>query len=344
MYALRVMTAVVTLLGVSAVGSTVPTSASSNELLYVQTQTDGLQVIKVYDASDLTAAPTQTLKGISAMSTGMMADDAGNLYVSQSDINQPAVIFKPGHTLPSTVLTNPSWPASEFHSSIPMDIAVGADKSVYVAIGGTPSGILVYAPGKTTPKKFLQFASPVGSPWCSATGISVDAKNDVYMSCNGYVTATAVGSAQTGRVIEFRNASAPGIDMGITVAAVVRESALGFNGFSKDIQVDAKGNILVLLQSPGQVNAVFVYPRGGNARRPNRVIDLGSRAASAADYTSTSLRLDATNTHLFVLSGSGAVSGGSKIAEYTYPGGKLVATFMGTPSYAFAVSPSSVGR
>jgi hypothetical protein len=325
----------------------VPGVASEKNLLYVQSAVNGLEVIKVYDVNDPGQQPVQTLEGITSWSSGMIADKAGNLYVSQGNISEPVVIFKAGRHLPSTVLSNPGWTQSADNPSQPIDVAVGKDGSVYVAVaGGHRSGILVYSPGSKTPKTILQYNSPAGTPFCIPTGVTVDVKSNVYMGCGGYTVPNTFGSSQTGHVIEFPAGSASGVDTGITVAAEVpreRSSALGFEGYTNDVQIDSKGNILVLFGGAAQASAVFVYPPGGS-RRPSRIISLGSQNASASGGYSFTFRLDATDTHFFVGRAYEQASQGGEVEEYTYPGGQIVGTFkVATSPLGIAVGPASIG-
>jgi hypothetical protein len=299
----------------------------------------GLNVVQVYDESEPSKGPIRTLEGLTASSNGMAVDAAGNLYVSQTDPNQPVVIFKPGHTRPSLTLSNPL--ATQQMTTNPMgaptDVAVGADGTIYVstscvlvhtvggALGaaGPNCGILIYRKGKTVPSALLTDHGlyPGSGPkavysLCGGfTSVAVDAKEDVYSTCNG-------------GVIEFSAGSSKAVNTGMVAAAEwpvynkEQPPDPGFDGGAFDVQIDSKGNIVALA---GRLSgdALFVYAPG--ADRPSQIIPLHP-LQSAQDYmrNRTSIRFDATMTHIFVNNWTGS---SVAVDEYTYPGGQLVATF-----------------
>jgi hypothetical protein len=341
-------------------------SNATTPLLYTSgVDANGYVDVQGYDARKPQNGPIQTLRGLTASATGMAVDQQGNLYVSQSDPNEPAVIYKPGKTTPSLTLLDPLQDKDQNKNPVgpPNDIAVGSDGTVYVEMcctGVTADGILVqggifvYKKGKTTPSAFLTENYSVGSVKipvneCSSRGLAVDGKGDVYVACNGI----PIGRGQAfpiGRVLEFPAGSTRAVDTGIRVAGEwpnctaqcfnVGTDDPQFSGGILDLQLDAKGNLVVLAGSTGEYgNAIFVYPP--NVSRPSRVIPLNAYTQAAYADNRSRIRFDATMTHIFV---NHVAQTGVGIDEYTYPAGKRVATFSKAMlgNAAFAVSPSPV--
>jgi hypothetical protein len=313
----------------------------------------GLNVVEAYDVTQASKGPIRTLTGLTAPSMGLASDAAGNLYASQADPNQPVVMFEPGKTTPSATFSNP-LDQNEIGNPMggPTDVAVGADGTVYVstqcvhvytvggALGaaGPNCGVLVYRKGKTKPSTLLtdnavypgsnanEKYSVCGAFW----GVAVDAKGDVYSTCNA-------------GVIEFAAGSSKAVDTGITAAAEWRPvynnnqpPVPGFGGSAWDIQIDSKGN-LVVLAGLYSGDAIFTYAPG--ADRPSNVIPLHSLQSVAAYESASTMRIrfDAAMTHIFV---NHTIGSNLSVDEYTYPGGKLVATFdKGVLGGGMAISP-----
>jgi hypothetical protein len=330
-------------------------AAASDALLYASSSNNGLCGVNVFDQSEPTHAAVRTLAGLSACSRGMAVDAHGSLYVTQLDPNEPVLVFKAGASKPSLILTNTQ------SSSIPLatatDVAVASDGTVYVLLTiGDPEqnnlGVLVYAAGKKAPSKFLQYTTSMGDAMCQPTGIAVDAKKDVYMSCNALSNPNNSlddGFEMTGGVVEFAAGGTTATQV-ITDAAAewgpYAKSELGFCGQASGVQVDSKGNILVLTSSCYEsgaatpANAVFVYAPGDIAR-PSRVIPIGGTAATIT--SNAVLRLDASEKYFFVNNTFNSTAG-TLIRKFSYPAGKLIATFDKNGSgggIGFAVSPSA---
>jgi hypothetical protein len=329
-------------------------AAASDALLYASSSSGGLCGVNVFDQSQPAQGPVRTLAGLSACSRGMAVDAHGNLYVTQLDPNQPVLIFKSGASKPSLILTNTQ--AGSIPLATATDVAVASDGTVYVLLTiGDPQqnnlGILVYAAGKKVPSKFLQYNTSMGDALCTPTGIAVDAKKDVYISCDALTNPNNYlddGFAMSGGVIEFAANATTGTQVITNVAAEwgpYAKSELGFCGQASGIQIDSKGNILVLTGSCWEwgaatpANAVFVYAPGDIAR-PSRIIPIGGTESTIS--SNAVLRLDATEKYFFVNNTSSAADG-ILIRKYTYPDGKPIATFdkNGSGGAAFAVSPSA---
>lgn len=340
-----------------AAGATIPHLYTSG------TDSSGYVDVQVYDASKPQNGPIQTLRGLTATATGMAVDQAGNLYVSQSNPNQPAVVFAPGKTSPSLTLLDPLENREETTNPVAPggDIAVGKDGTVYVemccaeGLGGggssAQSGVFVYKKGEAKPSAFLtNNYLPEGmlEPQCNlGGGLAVDAKGDVFIGCNG-IPGGFGGYFGVGRVFEFPAGSTKPIDIGLRIAGEWPGcAALCLNGASHDpnftggildLQFDAKGNLVVLASSDGEFgNAIFVY--SPNTPRPSQIIPLNAYAPNAYWDQRSRFQFDATKTHIFinhVVSTSGA-----EVDEDAYPSGNHIATFgkgiLGVA--AFTISP-----
>lgn len=361
MKTIRVVTWLACLLASScSIGAPVPSIAgdASTPLLYTSgVGANGYIDVQVYDANKPQSGPIKTLHGLTAIATGMTVDQSGDLYVSQADPNQPAVIYKPGETKPSMTLIDPLEDGKQNTDPVSPsnNIAVGADGTIYVdmccakGVGFTSaqSGIFVYKKGRTKPSAFVTYNSLFGSakiPFASCpfdAGLAVDEKGDVYVGCNGILTGqVAEGisglpwSFPLGRVLEFPAGSTTPVDTGVRVAAEWPGCAsecnpefgqdIDFSGGISDLQFDAKGNLVVLATTGSGANAIFVYPP--DTPRPSRVIPLDAYSPTV-DSQRSRIGFDSMTTHIFVnlISANGKLT--NEIDEYTYPGGKHIATF-----------------
>jgi hypothetical protein len=351
-------------LGMATPALAVPASTS---LLYTSgVDANGYLDVQVYDTSKPQNGPIRTFhSSLTANATDMAVDQAGNLYVSQHDSDQPVVIFERGGTGASVTLLDPLADAEVNSDPVsppgPGGIAVAADGTVYAEMccaldnqnNPMQSGMLVYKKGATKPSAFLTYNyQPDGFTYSQCpfnAGVAVDAKGDVYVGCTGIPSGNR-GYFGVGRVLEYPAGSTTPVDTGIRVAAewpnctvqcfVTAAHDPDFSGTILDVQTDSKGNLVVLAGAVGG-NAIFVYPP--NTPRPSQIIPLNAYSPpSAYEDQRSRIRFDATMTHIFVnlLGANGKAV--NEIDEYTYPGGKHIATFSNgmLGADAFALSPA----
>ena len=156
----------------------------------------------------------------------------------------------------------------------PVGVAVSKNQTVYasaaVLTGSLSSGVLVYAPGSTTPTRIL--SDPASGQ--SAAGIAVNPNtNDVYWAFNS-------SGSSTGRIDKFLR--------GQGTPTTFFESADAID----DVQIDLKGNLVV--SSPAGI--IFVLNSQGTVT--------GGWSTSG---NPTSISLDKANRNIYVVDAMNAV-------------------------------------
>jgi hypothetical protein len=175
----------------------------------------GTNTVDIYNATTLAPAGTIT-DGISEP-LGSYTDAAGDLYVTNLGTNT-VTVYPLGSTSPSLT----------YSSGLdgPIGVVVGTDGTVYVS-EFEASTVVEYDKGSMTPSRTLSVNE--------SEGVALDAKNNLYVS---FINP----QSGEGAVEEFAPKSTSGTNLGITV------------GFSGDLKIDRKGDILLEDQDEPGVN------------------------------------------------------------------------------------------
>ncbi|MFZ0031828.1 MAG: hypothetical protein WAK84_08140 [Candidatus Cybelea sp.] len=176
-----------------------------------------------------------TLSGSFNNPFGMATDRNGDLYVANSD-DKNVLVYAAGSTSPTATLDDPN--------KFPADVAIGSDRTVYVANGSGPIGasgnVVIYAPGSTSPKATLS-----DKHFYHVSGVALDKDGNLFVSCN------AGPGINSGTVVEFKAGSTKGIETRIVL------------GFAGGVGFDRDGHLLAIDE---EVPSLNVYNAG--ARKP----------------------------------------------------------------------------
>jgi hypothetical protein len=260
-----------------------PDRKKKKKLLYVSDEGQG--IVDIFSVPKYSLVG-QITNGID-QPEGLATDKKGNLYVSNLSGNT-ITVYKPGATSPFLTLTE---------SEGPDDVAVGSNGYVYAADSG--GGVAVYPPGATSPTTRLTNSAIV-----SATGVAVDASNNVYTD-----GSTSNGGAV---VVEYANASGSGANLGLTGL----EEPSG-------VIVDKNNNVVV---SDFGLSEILIYP-------PGQTSPSGTIAAPSADRSAINKAENVIYAGLGFNYGAGV---------YDYPSGTLVTTIStGGFTAGAAISPAA---
>ena len=217
-----------------------------------------------YDDSTITIYPW---KGINPQPIGtitngltnperLFVDKRHNLYASSEGSTTSIVMYKPGSSSPSLIITN--------GVDFPTGVTVGADGTVYSA--NTSSGTVTeYPKGKTSPSLTITLNSE------TPENLAVDSHNNLYIQYEG-------GTMGSG-VIEVPPGQTAGTDLNLVISSA---SALS---------VDKAGNIVIVDQGASTLD---VFKPGKTT--PSKTLALGNfpfemsmNSAESKVYVSNSL-------------------------------------------------------
>lgn len=118
------------------------------------------------------------LKGDFAAPQGIAVDQAGNVYVTNSN-GQSVFVYAKGSKSPTLTLVD--------NNNFPVDVTVAPDGTVNVANGGGgASNVVVYRPGSSDPMETL-----TNGHFLPVVGVALDKQGNLFVSCN----AGGVGAA-----------------------------------------------------------------------------------------------------------------------------------------------------
>jgi len=268
---------------VPAIGCSSPSQATGPSFtLYAVQNSTGIAGSSVLElpvnngqSGQLSVTPSTTLSV--AMQTSFQAlavDNAGNLYVSATVVTAPPFlneiqVYAPGATTPTYSLTSLTSQASS--------IAVDATGAVYALNG---NNISVFAPGATGNAAPVRLITGSLTQLNSASGIAVDAAQNIYVANTGGGNVLVFSSTATGNV-------AP--------ASILSGAATGI-ATPSGVALDSTGDIYVTsYNQPSNSSVVLEFAPGstGNAA-PIRTL------TAVASYSLSGLAVDSLD-NLYVV-------------------------------------------
>jgi hypothetical protein len=153
--------------------------------------------------------------------SSLAVDRFGTLYVCQTDVNAPVLVFPFLSREPARKL--------ETEGTLPVSVAVAPSGTVYVStaqFGNLGAGVLVYPPGATSPT--MRFRGLAGD---AVSSLQSDDRGDVYFS------AVSIGS--------------PGYIGELAARAVHRFLSFTNDAPVSNIELDAVSNVLALTDGGG---------------------------------------------------------------------------------------------
>jgi sugar lactone lactonase YvrE len=265
---------------------------ASSPLLYVSDPIGN--DVAVYHASGSKQSPIATItKGI-AGPAGLTVDGEGDLFVANTAGNS-ITEYAPNGTSPETTYSQSVLGA--------VDVAVDGAGTVYVAnFYSFVASVVEFSSGNQKPS--LTIADPCS---CYPVGLTLDAKNDLYVAYDDYYEQTLV--------YEYAPGSGKGVLLGLQFNQTRWEAA--------GLAFDKSANLIV---ANATLPGVQIYPAG----KLSPSTTFGKRGAPRF------VALDSTEKSVFVSDTSA-----NAVEEYAYPSGRMTNVITdGLKSvYGVAVSP-----
>jgi hypothetical protein len=125
-------------------------------------------VVNIYDMDKLGVPMIGQIKQGLSGPAGIVLDSQGTLYVANF-LGLTVTVYPAGATSPSLTLRN--------SITLPVGVAVDANRNVYVSNSGSAPSILIYPPGGQTPSQTI-----TSSLLIAPNAIFIDSAGDVYVS------------------------------------------------------------------------------------------------------------------------------------------------------------------